>query len=498
MHRDILPSVALFWSLFSLAIGVLAIPCAAQAPGAGASAPSAPATAEKATGVQRAVRSVCRIEVRSGGQVAGHGSGFVVEDADGRRLIVTNHHVVEDADAAALTFSDAEIMLPLDLLASDRHADLAVLRVRQAGMLDDRVPLVIREDAIVGEELFAIGYPINLGITLTRGIVSGIRKHAEVADAMGPLPKSAKIDPQWIQTDCTINGGNSGGPMVDADGKVLAVSTWSRVGYRGSAVSNTNFGVGGATLAEFLKSVGDKAVAFPRSVQQASSPAVAPAPAPQIPSAPRSRPVRLEDALSALNSFDRTARCATCRGSGKTTKVVEVGRRGGGAISQPIQERQTVTCSTCDGGGFRAGASFNRSLKRFADSAAALDRGSDGIERYDSRISKLFGDFAKDNALGAAQALADFAAHETPAVGDGIAGAGHVVTRIGFEIPNADGLLAVTLPNGRIAVIRSFALRETAGNGAYFFVGAFAGRATLESGTELLFIDRAYVVRAKD
>jgi hypothetical protein len=263
-------------------------------------------------------------------------------------------------------------------------------------------------------------------------------------------------------------------------------------------VSNTYFGASGATLAEFLKSVGDAAIPFPRSVQVSSASPAASAPSPTIPAAPPAKPVRLDEALNALNGFDRMARCATCKGSGTTTKVVEVGRRGTGVVTQPIKERQSVTCSTCSGVGFRTGTSINRATKRFADAAAALDRATDGIERFDRRVTTLFRDLAEDNSAGAAQALADFAAHETPALGEGIVGAGNIHTRVGFEVPNADGALVIGLPNQRIAVIRSFALRETAGNGPIFFVGAFAGRTTLDSGTELIVVDRAYVVRAKD
>lgn len=496
MNRSGLPIIASTLALLGLSLSAWAIPCAAQPSAPAPPTPSAPASDAKTSGAQRAVRSVCRVEVSVGGRPVGHGSGFVVQGVDGRRLIVTNHHVVEGADAAMLKFSDAEVILPLDLLASDRHADLAVLRVRQAGMIDDRTPLVVREDAAVGEELFAIGFPVDLGITMTRGIVSGIRKHEEVKD---PLPSSAKIDPQWIQTDCTINRGNSGGPMVDAEGRVLAVSTWKLIrSSSGSEVSNTNFGASGATLSAFLKGAGDTPIAFPRAVREANSSTVVPAPSPLVPPAPRGKAIRLEEALSALNSFDRMARCSTCNGSGTTTKLVETGRRGDGVISQPIHERQSVECSTCNGGGFRSGVTFNRAVKRFADAAASLDRTSEGVERYDRRISKLFNDFARDNSRGAARALGDFAGHETPAVGDGIAGAGNSTARVGLEIPNADAVLLVALPNQRVAVVRSFALRETAGNGPLFFVGAYGGRTALDDGTELIFIDRAYVVRGKN
>jgi serine protease Do len=137
------------------------------------------------------------------------GSGFVIDPSG---LIVTNYHVVEDAFEIAVAFSDGTT-LPATLLHASRLADLAVVQVKADHPLTpaqwgDSTKLN------VGDQVFAIGNPLGLGLSVSAGIVSGLNR--DVQDS----PYN-----HYIQTDAAINHGNSGGPLFDMNGRVVGVDT---------------------------------------------------------------------------------------------------------------------------------------------------------------------------------------------------------------------------------------------------------------------------------
>ena len=149
------------------------------------------------------------------GQVTqeGSGSGFVY-DRDGR--IVTNYHVVEGADQLQVTFADGGVR-DARLVGADPSNDLAVLEVA-AGSEDPRPLELGNSDALeVGRFVVAIGHPFGLDQTLTTGVVSGLGRVIESPDRgfIGEI----------IQTDAAINQGNSGGPLLDLDGRVVGVNS---------------------------------------------------------------------------------------------------------------------------------------------------------------------------------------------------------------------------------------------------------------------------------
>ena len=149
------------------------------------------------------------------GQVTqeGSGSGFVY-DREGR--IVTNYHVVEGAAQLQVTFTDGEVR-DARLVGADPSNDLAVLEVTSGA--GDPDPLVLGDsDALeVGRFVVAIGHPFGLDQTLTTGVVSGLGRVIESPDQgfIGEI----------IQTDAAINQGNSGGPLLDLDGRVVGVNS---------------------------------------------------------------------------------------------------------------------------------------------------------------------------------------------------------------------------------------------------------------------------------
>ncbi|NKB76573.1 MAG: Do family serine endopeptidase [Gammaproteobacteria bacterium] len=137
------------------------------------------------------------------------GSGFII-DASG--LVVTNHHVIEDADEIEVVFDDGT-RVPAVLKGADSKTDLALLEIS----VDYSLPYVAfgdSEQAEVGDWVIAIGNPFGLGGTTTSGIIS----------ARGRDIRSGPLD-DFIQVDASINRGNSGGPLFNTKGEVIGVNS---------------------------------------------------------------------------------------------------------------------------------------------------------------------------------------------------------------------------------------------------------------------------------
>ena len=141
------------------------------------------------------------------------GSGFVY-DREGH--IVTNNHVVEDADAIEVTFPDGTIA-EAELVGADLYSDLAVIRVDIMSDLLYPLPLGRSSELLVGESVIAIGNPFGLSNSMSLGIVSQLGRDIEA-------PGNYQII-DVIQVDAAINPGNSGGPLMNMRGEVVGVNT---------------------------------------------------------------------------------------------------------------------------------------------------------------------------------------------------------------------------------------------------------------------------------
>lgn len=137
------------------------------------------------------------------------GSGFVL-DASG--IIITNNHVIADADEITVNFSDGS-KLDAELVGTDPKTDIAVLRVKPDTPLT-AVSFGNSEKARIGDWVMAIGNPFGLGGTVTLGIVSAVGRDI----SSGPYDN-------FIQTDASINRGNSGGPLFNMNGEVVGINT---------------------------------------------------------------------------------------------------------------------------------------------------------------------------------------------------------------------------------------------------------------------------------
>jgi 2-alkenal reductase len=161
-------------------------------------------------------------------QPQGIGSGFFV-DSDGR--IVTNNHVVQDADQLAVTLSD-QTTVPAQLLGRDPDNDLAVIKIdpnaadQNGRTIADRIKPVTLGDSdqvTIGETAIAIGSPLGLDQTVTEGIISARRNPGENSPVPGA--QIADVLGGALQTDAAINPGNSGGPLFNASGLVIGVNS---------------------------------------------------------------------------------------------------------------------------------------------------------------------------------------------------------------------------------------------------------------------------------
>ena len=176
--------------------------------------------------------------VRAG---AATGTGFVARD-DG--TIVTNSHVVGEAQTAQVRFADKGELVAAEVLGTDESSDLAVLRV-DPGAVGGLHALALADSSKVrvGDAVVAIGHPFGLERTTTAGIVSGLEREIQAPDGF-------QID-EVIQTDAAINPGNSGGPLLDSRGRVVGVNTQIATG----GTSSGNVGVGFAVPSNTVRDV---------------------------------------------------------------------------------------------------------------------------------------------------------------------------------------------------------------------------------------------------
>jgi serine protease Do len=142
----------------------------------------------------------------------GQASGFIVSD-DG--YVLTNNHVIEDADEITVVMSGGQKYEDVKLIGSDDKSDVALLKIEDV----DDLPFLELGDSDnleMGEWVIAIGNPFGLTETLTVGVVSGLGRK---------VPGSEGVYQDFIQTDAAINPGNSGGPLLNLEGQVVGINS---------------------------------------------------------------------------------------------------------------------------------------------------------------------------------------------------------------------------------------------------------------------------------
>jgi S1-C subfamily serine protease len=171
------------------------------------------------------------------------GSGFIVSD-DG--FVVTNAHVVEGSDDVRVRFDEPGEGESLDakVVGADPSTDIALLKLEDADEKDLRpLPLGDSSKLKVGDPTIAIGNPFGFNQSVTTGIVSALQRQI-------PAPNNFSID-DVIQTDASVNPGNSGGPLLDAAGRVIGVNSQIATG----GGSQGSVGIGFAVPVNTVKEV---------------------------------------------------------------------------------------------------------------------------------------------------------------------------------------------------------------------------------------------------
>lgn len=174
----------------------------------------------------------------------GQGSGFIV-DKEGH--ILTNNHVVEDATDVQVVFANGNTE-QATILGTDSKDDLALIKV-DAAAVADVVPLTLADSTNVqpGQLAIAIGSPYGLTNSITTGIISGLNRSVEGSALTG-----------MIQTDATIQPGNSGGPLLNSNGEVIGINT---------AIEGEGTGIGFAVPSSVAKAVLDELIAGEKIVK---------------------------------------------------------------------------------------------------------------------------------------------------------------------------------------------------------------------------------------
>lgn len=149
----------------------------------------------------------------------GAGSGVVVSAAG---YILTNNHVVDDADEVTVTFSNGRTE-KAKVVGTDPPTDLAVLKVDPKGL--EPIEFADSDSVEVGDFAFAIGNPLGIGQTVTMGIVSATGRAMGIIRTGEDSGNVQSGYEDFIQTDASINRGNSGGALITADGRLMGINT---------------------------------------------------------------------------------------------------------------------------------------------------------------------------------------------------------------------------------------------------------------------------------
>ena len=198
----------------------------------------ATAQEELADVIERCEKSVVRIEVE-GKEGESLGSGFVVNESG---MIVTNVHVLAGAIKAKAIFADKTSATITGTLHFDKTRDICVARLSTGNYKPIKVHQSLPRK---GETVTALGAPRGLSFTATNGIVSALREGKSI---------DPEYNGQWVQIDAALSPGNSGGPIINRSGEVVAMSTLAS---RGDS-QNLNFGISSTDITEAIRKASNK------------------------------------------------------------------------------------------------------------------------------------------------------------------------------------------------------------------------------------------------
>ena len=204
--------------------------------------------------VKRIAPSVVNIKVKItkenifGDDIQGEGLGSGVI-YDSRGYIITNNHVAGEAEELIVTLWDGK-EYDAELIGGDKNTDIAIIKIEDGDLKAASFTFI--EEVEVGEVVIAVGSPFGLQQTVTRGVISA--KGREITISPETLPMV-----NLIQTDAAINQGNSGGPLVNSDGKVIGINTIIL------SPSGVSAGIGFAIPSDTVVNIADQIIEFGRA-----------------------------------------------------------------------------------------------------------------------------------------------------------------------------------------------------------------------------------------
>ncbi len=250
------------------------------------------------------------------GKTTGSGSGFLFADGG---YGVTNYHVVTGSSSAVAVFADDPgTEHKVELWATQKEMDLALVQIdAPEAELKKRGLIKIGKPPVEGQEVWALGFPMGFGYSVTRGVVNGIRETANMPEYVKKGYPGVK---KFVQTDCTINPGNSGGPLIDSSGALVGVNSWvSTLG------QNLYFAIYGAEVEVLRPEIKKKAVRFDAVAKDKPDLSQLMAMIPKISVEQTASAEQVRVAGAALAN-GMAKKCPTCGGDGVMIVKVTVGR----------------------------------------------------------------------------------------------------------------------------------------------------------------------------
>lgn len=269
-------------------------------------------------------------------------------------LVVTCCHVIEGATKITGAFGpDSTKAFMLEPWAIKPEWDLAILKVK------GKLPAGFDADHVIGldvapvdpegaEDVWAIGFPLGMDYTVTHGTVNAVRRFDQIQGAEGRvMPYSA--DSGWIQTDCTFDCGNSGGPIVNSHGQVVGIATWvSLVNLKAHQTTNEYYAADAQQITSLVQTVGNAPLPL---AQVASLGFVTSGASPFIPIIPITQSGTMQQVLE-RSTFLRDGVCSNCGGTGLTSELsIETAHAASPTVPIGIETRSygSVVCPVCNG-----------------------------------------------------------------------------------------------------------------------------------------------------
>lgn len=482
-------------------IGVPApiVPVAPATPVSLATPRPATATGDGASAIKTATASVFQVKVYDDKNEAfASGTGFIVNN-DG--VALTNFHVINGASSAKAIFPDQPGELNIELLAAKPELDLALLKV--SGGTAPPLQLDAREPS-PGSEVWALGFPLGLGLTINRGIVSGIHKFSDLPPAFKEGLKDYSADSHWLQTDCTINHGNSGGPLIGSDGAVQGINTLVWANFRDQPqVNNVFFALKIADALPLVNSTIAEPLTFAGAIKQFGSQhtplSSLPTKMPHLELAQNARPNDLTNAASAVaNNIIKP--CVACGGKG----TVLVKRITGSHLDGGFRYNDSVTseemCQRCHGNKIEHASddAMARITARFLTVLAASKADDTNftlpLQKCYEAVQQVYATDAQIKQTLTNQSKSIFAQAKLPTKAPVVCSA-----QFGISLPTAEkgerAVLARVNGTDQIVAVLNPIIAEDVSSGNVMIGGLTAGATATRDGRKIVVIQNGFIVK---